>query len=176
MNKTPFKTDGELKLMTVSQRQMAACLGLSTTRVNQLIDEGILIRDPSTNMGRLMLIESLQNYYLSKNGTSEESVSFWKERALHEKANRQMAELKLRERRGELYEASEVEAFLAELITVTRQQFLGMGHKLAPRMEGLPAAQMCAIIDEEISEILTEMANDARTAEAVGTAGSDDGE
>lgn len=174
--KTPFKTDGELKLMTVSQRQMAACLGLSTTRVNQLIDEGILIRDPSTNMGRLMLIESLQNYFLSKNGSGEESVSFWKERALHEKANRQMAELKLRERRGELLESKEVEAFITELITTTRQKFLGAGHKLAPRLEGLPAAQMCSIIDEEIYEILRELANNAGNMEGVGAACADDGE
>lgn len=163
MNKTPFKVAGEIALMTVSQRQMSAAIGLSTTRINELINEGVLIRDPSTEQGRLMLLESLGNYYQSRKTTSE-GVNFWQERAAHEKAKRELAELKLAERRGELYEASTVESVLIELLTDFRTKLLGLGHKLSPRLEGVTAAQIADIIDTEVEIILRELSEGVKSA------------
>lgn len=167
MNKTPFKVAGEVALMTVSQRQMASAIGLSTTRINELINEGILIRDPSTEQGRLMLLESLTNYLQSRKTTSE-GVNFWQERAAHEKAKRELAELKVAERRGELYEASTVEGVLLELLTDFKTKLLGIGHKLATRLEGMTAAQITDIIDAEINNCLEELSESVGAAEFAG--------
>lgn len=155
---TPFKVAGEIELMTVSQRQMAAALKLSTTRINELVNEKILMRDESTVQGRLMLLDSLKNYYLSKAATGD-SVNFWTERALHERAKRELAELKLRQQKGELYEAATVEAVLVELLTDFRSKLLGMGHKLAMRLEGKTAGTICGIIDAEVNELLEELSD-----------------
>lgn len=163
VSKTPFKVAGEINLMTVSQRQMAAAIGLSATRVNQLIDEGILIRDPSTTQGRLLLFESLSNFFQARKPASE-GANFWQERALHEKAKRELAELKVSERHGELYEALTVESTLIELLTDFRTKLLGLGHKLSPRLEGLTAAQMSMIIDGEVENILKELSDGAESA------------
>lgn len=160
----PFRVAGDVKLMSVSQRQMAAALGLSTTRINQLVTEKILVLDESRADGRLMLFESLQNYFLSKKTTSD-GVNFWTERALHEKAKRELAELKVAQRKGELYEAARVEQFLAECIILFRDKLLGMGHKLAKRLEGKTAAQVCDIIDVEVTEFLEELVEDVENAE-----------
>lgn len=158
--KQPFKVLGEIKLMTVTQRQMAAALDLSTTRTNELIDkEGILVRDASTEQGRLMLFESLQNYFLSKQATGDDSANFWKERALHERAKRKTAELNLQIKEGKLYWASEVHAELAEWLITFRTRLMGIGHKLAPQIVGLTPAQMCERIDAEIHDALTELAD-----------------
>ena len=162
---SPFKVVGEIGLMTVSQRQMAAAIKLSTTRVNELINEGILIRDPSTAQGQLMLLESLQNYFLSKNGATDETVNFWSERAKHEKAKRELAELNLAQRRGEVYDAQEVEQEIAEWLTDFRNKLLGIGHKLAKQLEGKTAAAICDIIDNEITECLEELSRDVESAE-----------
>ena len=148
--------------MAVPQRFMAKVLGLTQGRISQLLDEGILIRDEES--GQAMLHESIKSYYLSKNTTGS-GVNFWTEKALHERAKRQLAELKVRQREGELYEAAEVERELGELMTELRNKLVGMGHKLAKRLEGLPAAGICDIIDGEIEEIMEEISRDVEEAE-----------
>ena len=154
-----MKVSGEVRKMTVSQRQMASALGLSTTRVNELINEKVLIRDESHLDGRLMLYDSLENYFLSKKPTTS-GASFWNERALHEKAKRELAELTLAQRRGELCEISQVERELGEVLTDCRNKLLGLGHKLANRLAGKTAAVISDIIDGEIIEILEELSRD----------------
>lgn len=155
-------TAEEYLSMAVPQTFLAKILGLTQGRISQLLDEGILIRDEESGQPRLH--ESIKNYYLSKNATGA-GVNFWTEKALHEKAKREMAELKLQERKGELYIAEEVEQVLAEFFTDFRNKLLGMGHKLAKRLEGKTAAQICDIIDEEITECLEELSENVEEAE-----------
>ena len=157
----PFKVSGEIKLMTVSQRQMAAALGLSTTRVNELLNEKVLVRDESRVDGRLMLFESLQNYFLSRKTTSD-GVNFWNERALHEKVKRELSELKLEQERGEVYKASEVEAVLTEMLIDFRNKLSGLGHKLAVQLEGKTATAICDIINSEIELNLKELSENVK--------------
>lgn len=154
---TISRVKGGLEFISVSQKQMAAALELTPARINQLIDEGIIIRDESSRVGEVMMLESLRNFYLSKKATGE-GVNFWKERALHEKAKRELAELKVSERRGELYEAATVEAVLTELLIDFRNKLLGLGHRTAPRLAGLTVGEICAELDREIEELLNELA------------------
>ena len=152
-------TADELMNMTVTQAFMGKVLGLSQGRISQLLDEGILIRDEESRQVRL--VESLRSYYLSKNATGD-GVNFWKERGLHEKAKRELAELKLSERKGELYESATVERVLSELFINFRNRLQGMGHKLAGRLEGLTAAQISDIIDFEIEDNLEELSTGSK--------------
>ena len=152
----PFKVNGDVKLIAVSQRQMAAAIGLSPTRINELLNEKIMVRDESRVDGRLMLYESLQNYFLSKKTTSD-GVNFWNERALHEKVKREISELKLAQERGEVYAAAEVESVLVEMLIDFRNKLSGLGHKLAAQLEGKSAAAICAAIDSEVEATLNEL-------------------
>lgn len=155
-------TAEEFMSMSVTQGFMAKVLGLTQGRISQLLDEGILVRDEESNQPRLL--EGLRNYYLSKNAAGS-GVNFWTEKALHEKAKRELAELTLQQRKGELYEAAVVEQVLAEIFTECRNKLLGIGHKLAKRLEGRTAAQICDIIDEEINDCLKELSENVDEAE-----------
>lgn len=147
----------EIKTATITQGEFGKLVGLTQQRISQLLDEEVLVRDELSRSGRLLFFDSLRNFFQSKQST-DAGVNFWKERSLHEKAKRELAELKLRERQGELYEAETVERVLGELLTDFRNKLLGIGHKLAAQLEGLTAAQICAIIDEEIIANMKELA------------------
>lgn len=156
------KVDGEIQLMAVTQKQLARVLGLGTTRINQLIDEGIVIRDESSRSGQVMLFESLRNFFLSRNanlGDGSEPVNFWKEKGLHEKAKREIAEVKLAKMKGELYEASTVESVMGEVITNFRSKLLGLPSKYAAQLQGKKRGEIYEILTAAIEENLTELAD-----------------
>lgn len=155
------KIDDDIQLITVTQKQMAKALGLGTTRINQLVDEGIIVRDETSRNGQVMLFESLRNFFLSRNtGDTEESVNFWKERGLHEKAKRELAELKLAKSRGELYEASTVEQTLSEILTNFRSKLLGLPSKYAPQLDGKTRGDIYQTLTGAVEELLTELADE----------------
>ena len=159
-----YKYSGEIAELVVSQNQLGVFLGLSQQRISQLESAGVMIRVTEGEKSGLLLAESLRSYYLSIK-TSDEGLSFWKERTLHEKAKRELAELKLRERQGELYEAQTVEMVLVELLTEFRNKLLGVGHKLALQLENQSASVICGIIDKEITSLLTELSEDTATCD-----------
>lgn len=152
------KVAGEIRLMAVTQKQMAAALKLSATRVNELCDEKIIVRDEFSRNGQVLLFESLKNYFLSKKAT-DDGVNYWTEKARHEKAKRELAELKLQKERGEVYDAAEYEATLLEALTDFKTKLTGLGHKLARQLEGKSANEICDIIDGEIDIALKELSN-----------------
>lgn len=147
---------GDIREMAVTQSQLARALKVSQPRVNQLIEEGVVIRDESATNGQVMLFESLQNFFLSKN-TSGDGVNFWKEKGLHEKAKRELAELKLSKSRAEVYDAATVEGVLVELLTNFRNKLLGLPAKYASRLEGKTRAEiyneMTTAIEDELTEL-----------------------
>lgn len=155
-----YKFDGEITSAAVTQTSLGRALGLSQQRINQLIDEGIIVRDETSRSGQVMLFESLRNFFLSKNanlGDGENSVNFWRERGLHEKAKRELAEVKLAKTRGELYEASTVETAFITMLSILRTHLLGLPSKMAPQLEGKSRVDIYNILAAEIEERLTEM-------------------
>lgn len=151
-----MKIQGEVKEATATQSQLGRALGVSKQRIGQLIDEGIVIRDEFSPNGQVMLFESLQNYFLSKN-VSGDSVNFWKERGLHEKAKRELAELKLAKSRGEVYDATTVESVLVELLTNFRSKLTGLPAKYSTQLEGKTRGEIYDMLTTAIEEELTEL-------------------
>lgn len=151
-----MKVQGEVKDATCTQSQLSRALNVSKQRINQLIDEGVVIRDEFSTNGQVMLFESLQNYFLSKNTTGE-GVNFWKEKGLHEKAKRELAEVKLSKTRGELYDAETVESVLVELLTNFRNKLTGLPSKYAARLEGKTRDEIYSELTSAIEDELTEL-------------------
>ena len=179
MSSNTIKVDGQIQLMAVTQRQMSAALGLGTTRINQLIDEGILVRDETSKTGQVMLLDSLRNFFLSKNanlGDGANNVNFWKEKGLHEKAKRELAELKLAKARGELYEAATVEGVMSEILTNFRSKLLGLPAKYAAQLEGKSRAEIYQTLNSAVEENLSELAAQLEGTAFDGEAGDDDAE
>lgn len=170
-----MKVREDIRKLTTTQTNLAKALNVTQPRINQLIEEGVVIRDDNDPTGGVMVFRSLANFFSTKALSTEDSeVDFWTEKARHEKAKREMAELKLRERKEELYEADDVERVLAELLTDFRNKLLGMGHKLALQLEGLSAAKICDIIDGEVHENLKELSDGISKAKYTSEVDSDD--
>ena len=160
-----MRIQGEVKDATCTQVQLSRALGVSKQRVGQLIDEGVVIRDESSTTGQVMLFESLQNYFLSKN-VSGDSVNFWKEKGLNERAKRRLNEIKVRKADGELYEAETVENAFIEMLTILRTNLLGLPSKMTPILEGKNRNEIFDLLTSEIESKLAAMseynANDYR--------------
>ena len=150
--------------MTCTQTQLAKAIGVSQARVNQLIDEGVVIRDEFATNGQVMLYESLQNYFLSKN-VSGDSVNFWKEKGLHERAKRELAELKVDKAKGEVYDAATVESVLTELLTNFRSKLLGLPAKYSTQIEGKTRAEIYDMLTAAIEEELTELSEGVKAVD-----------
>ena len=145
-----------IKQLTVSQTNLAKALGLTTGRVNQLIDEGVVIRDESDKSGGVMLFDSLRNYYGSK-ATNAEGLDYWEEKAKHEKVKRETSELKLKKLDGSVYSAKIVELVIIEQNSMLRTNLLGLPVKLAPQIEGKNKDEIYELMTKEIEELLNNL-------------------
>ena len=109
-----------------SGAELARLLGITDRRVRQLADEEILTREPE---GDYLLPEVIAEYYAYKYKT-DESVDLMKEKALHEKAKRELAELELAKRRNEVHDAEDVQIVMVDMLTKLRSQLLGLPTKI----------------------------------------------
>lgn len=153
-----MKILGNFKEWTVTQTKLAEILGVSVQRVNQLIEEEVVIRAEMDNVGAVLLIDSLRNYYLSRKVTGD-GANYWKEKALREQINRKRDALKLQQEDGSVYTAVAVEAAFIEMLTVLRTNLLGLPSKFAVQLENKSRAEIYEIITEEIESNLAELSN-----------------
>ena len=151
-----MRYDGNVLDLTVTQTTLGKLLGLSQQRVNQLIDEKIVIKDEGDPRGSVYLFDSAKNYFLS-NKTSSDGVNFWNEKAKNEKVKRELNELKLRERQGELYEAADIESAIAETIVTLRTNLLALPAKFSSQLEGKSKAEIYQLLNAEIEDKLQEI-------------------
>ena len=161
-----MKLKGDFRNWTVSQTALGQVLNLTPGRINQLIDEKIVVADDSEK-GAVFLVESMQNYYLSKKNYEDGKgkVNFWEERGLHERAKRKLAELKLKKARGEIYDAPLVDSVLAEVFTNFKNKILGIPAKLSPQLQGKSVAQVHEILTAELDDILIELSENLESAD-----------
>ena len=151
-----MKVTGNIKLMTVSQTNLAAALDLTTGRITQLIQEGVVIRDKKDKSGGVFLFDSLKTYFTGK-AESTDGLNLREERARHEKVKREITELKLKKLDGSVYNARTVELVMIEQLVTLRTKLLGLPMKLAPQLEGKSKEEMYKIMTAEIEENLAEL-------------------
>lgn len=152
--------EGEIADLVTTQTALGRALGLSQQRIGQLIDEGIVIRDETARNGQVMFFESVRNFFLSRKknwGEESTNVNFWEEKGLHEKAKRELSEIKLRKMRGEVYDASKVEGVLSEILTNFRNRLLGLPAKYAAQLDGKRHDEIFSILTTAIEENLNEL-------------------
>ena len=123
--------------MIVNQKQLAECLGISSRRVRQLREEGLF---KLTQEGKGYNLEkSIQEYIEYKvNAETGRRASISKEevQAEHEEVKKQISLLKLRRLRRELHEASDVEAFLTDMLLRFKNRLLSVPSRLAMQIAG----------------------------------------
>ena len=152
----------DIDKLTCTQKVLAEALNLSTVRIYQLIKEGIVVRDPNDKKGGVFLVESCRNYWRMKNRKNAITddgvlIDIEKERALHEAADRKLAELKLAKLEGRVFDATTVELKQVEVLSNLRTRLLGLPAKLAPEIEMLDEAGIEKLLTREIEEALDEL-------------------
>ena len=153
-----MKVAGDIRGVTCTQIQLAKALGLSQSRISQLLDEDIVVRDKESK--QVLLFESVKRYYLNKNtGGADAEVNYNVERALYMKAKRELAELKLSKARGELYLAAEVETAFVNMLTILRTNLLTIPAKYAAQLEGANRETIYNALMSEIEWCLKELSS-----------------
>ena len=152
----------DIDKLTCTQKVLAEALNLSTVRIYQLIKEGIVVRDPNDKKGGVFLVESCRNYWRMKNRKNAITddgvlIDIEKERALHEAADRKLAELKLAKLEGRVFDATTVQLKQVEVLSNLRTRLLGLPAKLAPEIEMLDEAGIEKLLTREIEEALDEL-------------------
>ena len=155
-----MKVKGDVKKITVTQRQLASAFGVTPARVNHLIKDEIVVRDEDNQGGAVLLYESVKRYWSGQKNEEvgiEAELDLTRERAKHEKTKREIAELRLAKMENRAYSARTVELVLTEMLSNLRTQLLGMPSKLAPQLEGKPRGQIYEFMTRELEERLSEL-------------------
>ena len=155
-----MKVKGDVKKITVTQRQLASAFGVTPARVNHLIKDEIVVRDEDNPGGAVLLYESVKRYWSGQKNEEvsiEAELDLTRERAKHEKTKREIAELRLAKMENRAYDAKTVELVLTEMLSNLRTQLLGMPSKLAPQLEGKPRGQIYELMTRELEERLSEL-------------------
>lgn len=149
-----MKISKDLKKLTTTQGEMAKILGITQPRVHQLIEEGVVVRDDSSGV---LVIESMQNFYKLKAKITDDPADYEKEKALHEKAKRELAEIELAEKRGDMHNTQDIEIMVGGLLTVFKKNVLSIPSKMALILAGKSAEEINELLTKEMSQCLTEL-------------------
>ena len=163
---------------TISTAQLAAILGISRQRINELGRKGKISREPNGQWNLVKVHEALRNNLdvrqitpslsgrhkipIEPQNTSAPSGeivaegTFLEAQRRHEWLKVQKEELALQVRRGELIEKKELERELGALLTAFRNRSMLMPDKLAPRVAVTTDVLECrALIEREVRELLS---------------------
>lgn len=146
------KRSGGISKDTLSSLEMSEVLGIAERTTRELAMKDILKKDSE---GVYKLKESIQGYLSYKLGDNEESKN---EVFLKKKADREIKEIALLERKGELIKKADVKEFLGTMLITFKNTILAYPDKLASKKEIDP--QIKQEIKEGLTEILEELAID----------------
>lgn len=123
--------------MVVNQKELAQCLGISARQVRNLKQEG-LFENPQNGKG--YILENCVQEYITYKVNSEMGRSAMIDRekvqAQHEEVKKQISIMKLRKLRRELHEATDVEAFLMDMLTRFKSRIMSLPTKIAMQTAG----------------------------------------
>lgn len=156
------KRSGDVGEIIVSTDALAKMFGFTRQRINQLAQEGILEKQAA---GRWPLMKNVQRYidYLKtgvkdRENDEEAQAMYWEEKALHEKAKREMAEIKLAKLKGQMHDAADIELVMTNMLVTFRTRILAIPDKLAPKVLGVKnLSEISDAINTELLEALTEL-------------------
>jgi len=147
----------------VNTDYLAKMFGVTSRYINQLAKEGVLEKRAP---GRWPLEQNVNRYieFLrsgKKDPEEQESKSiYWEEKAKHEAAKREMAELQLAKLKNQMHDAATVELVMTDMLTTFKNRLLALPQKISPKIIGLKSiAEVNDVLASEINEALTELSD-----------------
>lgn len=149
-----MKISKNLKQLTTTQTELGKCLGLSQQRINQLVKEEVFIKGED---GGVLVVESFKRYFHLNKNDKDGEISLEREKALHERARREISELRLAKMQNNVYDARTVEMVMIEILSTLRAQLSGLPSKLSPQLEKKDKLEIYEIMTKEVEEKLNEL-------------------
>lgn len=149
----------ELKTRMVNAQELANLLACTTQYVYLLAKQGILVKEGPS---QFPLAENIQKYlqYLLKSEKGSDKVLYWSEKAKHERALRQMSELKLEQLDNKLHDAKAVEVVMNDMMSYFRKRSLAIADETPSKLVGIKnPAEICDILTDAVKEALSDMSN-----------------
>ena len=157
-------------VMTVNKTELAKVFGVSTNTVGKWMGEGC----PNKKEGHGVEFDTVEvivwmygdkpslTVRNSKGAETEEPEDYLdpeQQRARKDKEGADKLEIENRVSRGELVEASDIDAVWADIAHAIKNKLLGQGSTLAPVLEGLSKKEIKTAIDTSMRQILEELAS-----------------
>ena len=133
-----------------TNKELAAALGVSVRRVGQLKTEGM----PTDS------IPTALAWRQNKQAGDSSTEALRAERIRLVRAQAERHEVENEVRRGQLLEKGDVQRDVVKVSTLARDRFLKLSHDLPPKLEGLSAHRIAAIIHEEVTLTLETLCRD----------------
>lgn len=152
----------------VGSDTIAFIFGVTTRRVQQLVQDGIIESTKKGNANRYDLIPTVQKYiqHLTDKATGREVRNSGTEaRKLEAEADLKrhkadMAALQLKELEGEMHRSEDVEAVMTDLVHTIRSMLIALPGRLAVDVSKVStAAEASDVIRIEVYKVLEELAN-----------------
>lgn len=148
-----------LHQLEINGGELAAIVGKSPRWIRRLTTDGILTK---VDRGKYILGDSIQAYVEHIQGGKEEDNKprYIDHKTEHERIKSEKAALELAQMRGELHDAGDVEAVMADMLTAFRQKILGIPSKLAPQLVEIDdVGTVKSRLTKELHEALSELSN-----------------
>lgn len=145
--------------MVVNQKELSQCLGISTRQIRNLKSEGLFQTEKNSRGYNLeKCVREYINFKINAEMGRRTNITKEEVQAEHEEIKKQISVLKLRKLRRELHEASDVEAFLTDMLIRFRNRLLSLPPKLAMQLSGInDLNDMIKAIKTELENTLEEL-------------------
>ena len=131
----------------VTGSELAAVLGLSEAHIFTLKRRNV-IQPIGPRKNQYQLGPGVRDYIAYKCGVENEAnADFHRERALKEKANRELRQILLEQTRGQLHRAQDVRAIQADSNSEIQERLLAFGNLLGLQLAGKDPSEIKTIID-----------------------------
>lgn len=152
--------------MELKTAAIAGLLGLSTRRLNQLAEEGIAVRIAPGTFDATATVQAYIRHVSGKAGSQTVNLDLNAEKARLAKEQADGQALKNAQARGELVEAEAVAQAWEGVVAEVRSAMLAVPGRLRRRAGASLDAAALELIDHEIREALTALANPDQTQAA----------
>ena len=134
---------------------------MTRPRIIQLANENVLERDKASKYevagNVLNYINNLKKQGESATSGPEGQVDYWQEKAQHEKVKRELAEIELAKKLGQIHGAEDVKLVMSEMLINLRTKFQGFPTQLSQSLVGKNQEQVYEILTIAVEKLLAEM-------------------
>ena len=119
---------------------------------------GRLVKERRLHLIKGKLNVEMSDAELDNKSNNDKAPNYWSEKALHEKAKRELAELDLKLKSNQVVEVDQIGDHLDKIFSAVRQKLLGMPSKIAPLVQAEESVGGVRIVLESaIFEVLSEL-------------------